>query len=84
VYGKKCQAVIACTDPQGRPLCDRCGFVAAMERREMVPAVTMQMVDVHGGRRAMSTSFSYLPPTAMVSEPRVMALIRRTPDQSGR
>jgi hypothetical protein len=84
VYGQECRTVIACTDAEGTPLCERCGIINAFERREMVPAATMHMVDAAGTRHAMSTTFTYLPSTALVSEPRVMALIRRAPERPGR
>jgi PAS domain-containing protein len=80
VVGKLCASVLDCRDDKGRSRCNECGLAEALARREIMPSVRMLMADPRGQRRAIRTSFWYLPPAGQIPEPRTMLVVR--PDES--
>ncbi len=75
VTGRLCSEVLQCQDEDGHSLCGHCGFSVALVQRELVPETPMHIADSTGNRRAMSTTFWYLPPAGRTYEPRVMVVM---------
>jgi len=78
VWGLTCSVVLDCRGADGEPLCTTCGINQALERHELTSSVVMRMADPSGGRRAMATSFWYLPPSGKIFAPRAMAVLTST------
>jgi PAS domain-containing protein len=74
VTGLACSLVLDCRDAEGNSLCSLCGGRQALEQHEVTPLVVAAMADPAGGRRPMTTSFWYLPPSGSIWEERVMAV----------